>query len=69
MGIQRQPLLSLENGVKNAASAFSFSFKLAFEAEILIIHVSQEMSVQPQLTKILMVGKIRDQNLSEVWSY
>ena len=46
-----------------------FSFKLAFEAEILIIHVSQEMSVQPQLTKILMGGKIRDQNLSEVWSY
>ena len=32
------------NGVKNAADVFS-SFKLAFKANILVIHVAKETSV------------------------
>ena len=58
------------NGVKNAADVFS-SFKLVFNAKILVIYVTQEMSVWPQfgwewtsVTKIWLGENVSDQNLA-----
>ena len=64
---------------KKCSRCFS-SFKLAFKAKILVIHVAQETSVWPQfgweyksVTKIWLWENVSDQNLAvnrrQFWSY
>ena len=45
-------------GIKNAGDVFS-SFKLAFKAKILIIHVAQEMSVYVYVSDQNLAGRKR----------